>query len=206
MSGLKIVRYGAWAAVVLVAFAGATLMINQFRTIDKDELVAPISEIGGPFELVDGATGKTVTEADFKGKPSAYFFGYTFCPDVCPTTLAETQGWIEELGEDADKMNFAFVSVDPERDTPEIVGDYVSAFDKRIHALSGSQEQIDKIVKNYRVYVKKVTRTNGEYLVDHSAGVYLMDANNEFRGTISYGESHENAVAKLRRLIENSGA
>ncbi|MBA5776334.1 SCO family protein [Stappia sp. F7233] len=206
MSGLKIIRYGAWAAVAVLVFAIITISLGHFRSIDKDELISPVAGIGGPFELVDGASGQTVTDADFKGKPSAYFFGFTFCPDVCPTTLAEVQGWIDELGSDADKMNFAFVTVDPERDTPEVLRDYVSAFDKRIHPLSGSPEKIADMLMTYRVYSRKVTRPDGGYTMDHSAGVFLMDADNRFVGTIAYGEAHENAMAKLRRLIGKAGA
>lgn len=206
MSGLKILRYGAWAAVAVLAFAIVTVSIGHFRSIDKDELISPVADIGGPFELIDGASGQTVTDATFKGKPSAYFFGFTFCPDVCPTTLAEVQGWIDELGADADKMNFAFVTVDPERDTPEVLRDYVAAFDPRIRPLSGEPEKIAEMLKVYRVYSRKVTSKDGGYTMDHSAGVFLMDAENRFVGTIAYGEAHENAMAKLRRLIGKAGA
>ncbi len=206
MSGLKIIRYGAWVAVAALGFAVVTVTIGHFRAIDKDVLVAPIASIGGPFEMIDGATGKTVTDADFKGKPAAYFFGFTFCPDVCPTTLSDVQGWIDQLGPDADKMNFAFVTVDPERDTPEVLKDYVAAFGDHIRPLSGSPENVQEMLKVYRVYSKKVTKTDGTYTMDHSAGIYLMDSENHFVGTIAYGEAEENAMAKLRRLIENAGA
>lgn len=206
MSSMKIIRYGAWAAVAVLGFAVVTVTIGHFRAIDKDALIAPIASIGGPFEMIDGSTGKTVTDADFKGKPSAYFFGFTFCPDVCPTTLSDVQGWIEKLGKDADKMNFAFVTVDPERDTPEVLKDYVAAFDSRIRPLSGSPENVQEMLKVYRVYSKKVTKTDGTYTMDHSAYIYLMDSENRFVGTIAYGEAEENAMAKLRRLIDNAGA
>jgi protein SCO1/2 len=113
---------------------------------------------------------------------------------------------MELLGDDAGKLNYAFVSVDPERDTPEVMRDYVGAFDDRITPLTGSREQVDAMVKAYRVYAKKVPLDDGDYTMDHSAAVYLMNADNKFVGTIAYGEDEENAMKKLRRLIENAPA
>ncbi len=147
-----------------------------------------------------------MTDETFSTKPTVMFFGFTFCPDVCPTTLSELQGWMAELGPDADKLNYAFVTVDPERDTPEVMRDYVWAFDKRIVPLTGSREQIDAMLKAYRVYSKKVPLDDGDYTMDHSAAVYLMSADNKFVGTIAYGEAEENALKKLRRLIDNAPA
>lgn len=206
MSGLKLFRYVAWAAVVALAAVSGVLVYQQtVGNPNSGDLIEPLSAIGGPFEMVNG-DGETVTEKTFAGKPTLMFFGFTFCPDVCPTTLAELQGWMEELGEDADKLNYAFVTVDPERDTPEVMRDYVWAFDKRITPLTGSREQVDGIVKAYRVYAKKVPLDDGDYTMDHSAAVYLMDADNRFVGTIAYGEAEENALKKLRRLIDNAPA
>ncbi len=204
MSALKVIRYGAWFVVALLVFAVASLSIGYFKDMSSNDVTKQVAAIGGPFELIDGRTGKTVTEADFTGKPTLIFFGFTFCPDVCPTTLSEMQGWIDDLGPEADQLNYAFVTVDPERDTPEKIANYVSAFDDKIAPLSGSREQVDEILKAYRVYAKKVPLEGDDYTMDHSASVYIMDADNKFFGTIAYGESHENAMAKLRRLIENA--
>ena len=206
MSGLKLFRYVAWAAVAALAVVSGYLVYLQASDgKGTGGLVEPLASIGGPFELIDG-NGETVTEKTFTGKPTVIFFGFTFCPDVCPTTLSELQGWMEELGDDADKLNYAFVTVDPERDTPEVMRDYVWAFDKRIVPLTGSREQVDKILKEYRVYSKKVPLDDGDYTMDHSAGIYLMDADNKFVGTIAYGEAEENSLKKLRRLIDNASA
>ncbi|WP_346910417.1 SCO family protein [uncultured Roseibium sp.] len=204
MSKLKIIRIGAWAAVAALA-AAAGVLVYQQATGSKNTgaLLEPLAAIGGPFELVNG-NGETVTDKDFAGKPLAIYFGFTFCPDVCPTTLTEMQGWIEALGPDADRMNFLFVTVDPERDTPDVMRDYVGAFDKRIIPLSGSVDQVSEVVKAYRVYAKKVPLDDGDYTMDHSAAVFLMNADNRFVGTIAYGEDEENALKKLRRLIENA--
>lgn len=204
MSKLKVIRYGAWAAVAALALAAAWIVGYQVvRVQENPQLANPLPKIGGPFELVDG-DGNTVTEQSFAGKPTLIYFGFTFCPEVCPTTLADMQGWITDLGPDADKLNFAFVTVDPERDTPEIMKDYVGAFDPRIHPLTGSREQVDKMLSAYRVYAKNVPLDDGGYTMDHSAMVYVMDRDNSLTGTIAYGETHENAMAKLKRYIANN--
>lgn len=204
MSAGKIIRYGAWAAVAaLVLIVGGIMGWSYLGKEDGSSLIKPATAIGGPFTLVNGA-GETVTEADLKGKPTVMFFGYTFCPDVCPTTLAELQGWIAQLGERADKLDYVFVTVDPERDTPEAMADYVAAFDDRIMPLTGTREQIDAMIKTYRVYARKVPMDGGGYAMDHSAGLYLLDENNRFVGTIAYGEDGEIAMEKLERLIGNA--
>lgn len=206
MSGLKLFRYLAWAAVAVLAVVSGALVYQQTAgNNNSGGLIEPLAAIGGPFELVSGS-GETVTDETFSGKPLVLFFGFTYCPDVCPTTLAELQGWLEALGEDAGKLNYAFVTVDPERDTPEVMRDYVWAFDERIMPLTGSREQIDAMIKAYRVYAKKVPLDDGDYTMDHSAAVYLMDADNKFVGTIAYGEAEENALQKLQRLIKNAPA
>ncbi|CTQ70401.1 SCO family protein [Roseibium alexandrii] len=206
MSGLKLFRYVAWAAVaVLACVAGALVYLQTTSSNNSGALIEPLAAIGGPFELV-GGSGETVTDQTLAGKPTVMFFGFTYCPDVCPTTLSELQGWIEALGPDADKLNYAFVSVDPERDTPDVMRDYVGAFDDRILALTGSRENIDSMLKAYRVYAKRVPLDDGDYTMDHSAAVYLMNADNKFVGTIAYGEVEETALAKLKRLIENAPA
>ncbi|MBO9417933.1 SCO family protein [Labrenzia sp. R4_2] len=203
---MKLFRYVAWAAVaVLACVAGALVYLQTTSSNNSGALIEPLAAIGGPFELVSG-NGETVTDQTLAGKPTVMFFGFTYCPDVCPTTLSELQGWIEALGPDADKLNYAFVSVDPERDTPDVMRDYVGAFDDRILALTGSRENIDSMLKAYRVYAKRVPLDDGDYTMDHSAAVYLMNADNKFVGTIAYGEVEETALAKLKRLIENAPA
>ncbi|MBO9423919.1 SCO family protein [Labrenzia sp. R4_1] len=203
---MKLFRYVAWAAVaVLACVAGALVYLQTTSSNNSGALIEPLAAIGGPFELISG-NGETVTDQTLAGKPTVMFFGFTYCPDVCPTTLSELQGWIEALGPDADKLNYAFVSVDPERDTPDVMRDYVGAFDDRILALTGSRENIDSMLKAYRVYAKRVPLDDGDYTMDHSAAVYLMNADNKFVGTIAYGEVEETALAKLKRLIENAPA
>ena len=206
MSALKFVRYGAWAAVAALALGAGYVSYKQVAGGSAPTtLIEPVASIGGPFSLVNG-NNEPVSDATFKGKPTVMFFGFTFCPDVCPTTLSDLQGWIEQLGPDAEKLNYACVTVDPERDTPQVMKDYVAAFDPRVQALSGTREQIDAMIKAYRVYAKKVPLDAGGYTMDHTAAIYLMDKNNRFVGTIAYEENPETALAKLRRMISEAAA
>ncbi len=200
MNTLKLVRIFAWLAVVVVVAAGVTVFVlNQF----EDTPTASIASIGGPFSLTD-QHGKTVTDESLKGHPSAIFFGYTFCPDVCPTTLLEMTSLLKKLGPDADTLKVYFVTVDPERDTQAVLADYLQAFDPRIEGLTGSREAIDQALKAYRVFSRKVEQEGGDYLMDHTANVYLLDSDATFTSTIDYQEDEETSLAKLKRLIKGA--
>src|SRR5690606_30406004 len=156
---------------------------------------------GAPFTLVD-MRGNEITEQAFRNKPSAVFFGFTHCPEVCPTTLYELDGWLTELGADGDKINAYFVTVDPERDLPETVGAYVSNVSPRILGISGEPEQVFEIARSFRIYWKKVDLEGGDYTVAHTASIILLDRSGDFAGTIAYGENPQNALAKLNRLAD----
>lgn len=157
--------------------------------------------IGGPFTLVD-AHNVMVTQRDFLGRPSAIFFGYTHCPDVCPTTLLDLTGLMKAMGPDADKLNVAFVTVDPSRDTQATLADYLSSFDPRIRGLTGTEAQIAAIAKAYHVYYKRVPDAGGGYSMDHTASVFLMNADGDFAGTLSFEEDPKTSLAKLERLVK----
>lgn len=158
--------------------------------------------LGGPFTLVDD-NGATVTETALRGKPSLIYFGYTFCPEVCPTTLSDMSRWIKQLGPDAERFNYVFITVDPERDTPKVMHDYVTYFDKRIRGFTGTPEEIAKVAREYRVYYKKVPTDDGGYLMDHSAVIYLMGPDEKFVSVIAYQENDASALAKLRGLLNS---
>ena len=194
-------RRGLVAAAVMVAAiavaAGATAL---WMGLALRAQVQSSTKIGGPFTLVDD-TGAQVTDAALKGRPTVMYFGYTFCPEICPTTLTELAQWMQLLGPDADKLNYAFVTVDPERDTPKVMHDYVSAFDPRIRGFTGTPDQIAKVASEYRVYYKRIPTSDGGYAMDHTAGLYLMDPKVRFFGLIPYQEKTDAAVAKLRKLI-----
>ena len=182
----------------LLGFSAATLCVfyvMSFRGATHG--VAATTPIGGPFTLVDD-TGATVTERTIAGKPYVVYFGYTFCPDVCPTTLLDLSRWIQELGPDADRLNYVFVTVDPERDTVQSMHAYLSSFDKRIRGYTGTPAEIAQIAKEYRVFYKKVPTEDGGYTVDHSAVIYLMGPDSKLVTVIPYQEDDASAISKLR--------
>ena len=182
VSRLRLVRRIAigLAAVILIAVAA---VIAQQRLADSPRTgTAPEVKIGGPFTLTDH-TGRQVTEKDFQGKAMLIFFGYTFCPDVCPTSLTEISAAMDKLGPMAAQVVPILVSVDPERDTPEVLKDYVAHFHPSIVGLTGTQEQIKQAAKAYRVFYAKVVDEGGDkdaYLMDHSSVIYLMGPNGKF--------------------------
>lgn len=158
------------------------------------------SDIGGPFEALR-SDGKSISQDDMIGRPHLVFFGFTHCPDVCPTTLYEASQWLEKLGSDADRLDIYFVSIDPQRDTVDALAEYLSAFDERIIGITGTTQQIDTMVKAWRVYAQR-QEIEGDYTMNHTATTFLMDAKGKFFGTISYGEDGDVAVSKLKRLLK----
>ena len=164
------------------------------------------AEYARELALTD-ADGKPRTLADFKGKVTLVFFGYTQCPDVCPTTLAELAAVKRELGADGDKLQGVFVSVDPQRDTPEVLKAYVANFDPGFVALSGTPDQIQAAAKNFKVFYAVVPgRTEGSYTVDHTAGTYVFDAQGRVRLFVRYGGGAEALRHDLKLLLdENPG-
>ena len=173
----------------LVIFLGVILFTTQ----------GP-SAIGGPFKLID-QDGKPITDQDFKGRPFLVFFGYRHCPDICPITLFEMSEVLRVLGKDADQVNALFITVDPERDTPAMMKDYLSSFDPHLRGATGDQKAIDAVEKAYRVYAKKVPFGNGDYSMDHTALVYLMDKQGRFVAPFKLDRKPEAAAADLRRYL-----
>jgi protein SCO1/2 len=158
------------------------------------------SAIGGPFRLID-QNGNPITDADIKGRPFLVFFGYTHCPDVCPTTLFDVSEVMRALGKDADRAGALFITVDPERDTPAVMKDYLSSFDPHLRGATGDRAAIDSAENAYRVYAKKVPTENGDYTMDHTALVYLMDKQGRFVAPFSLKRRPEDAAADLRRYL-----
>ncbi|MBO9124736.1 MULTISPECIES: SCO family protein [unclassified Rhizobium] len=196
---MKTVRIAVWVAVFLMAGILGWLTLNVTQTKE----VASDGPFGVPFTLV-AQDGKPITEQAFRGKPSAVFFGFTHCPEVCPTTLFELDGWLKQVDPNGDKLHAYFVSVDPERDTPDVMNQYVSNVSKRIVGISGAPDKVADVIKGYRVYAKKVpvdeNNPNGDYTMDHTASVFLLDSQGRFAGTIAYGENPDTAVKKLENL------
>jgi protein SCO1 len=183
----------------IAGFSGMVLCIAFLESTGPVKDTSP-GAIGGPFSLVND-TGVPVTESVLAGKPYTIYFGYTYCPEICPTTLLDLSRWIKEFGTDADKLNYVFVTVDPERDTSQLMHAYLSSFDKRIRGFTGTPEQIAKIAREYRVYYKKIPTRDGGYVMDHSSIIYLMGPDGKFISMIAYQENDASAVAKLRNLI-----
>ena len=184
----------------IAGFTGMVLCIAFLAPSTGPGKDTSSAAIGGPFALFDD-TGAPVTESALAGKPYTIYFGYTYCPEVCPTTLLDLSRWIKELGIAADKLDYVFVTVDPERDTPQLMHAYLSSFDKRIRGFTGTPEQIAKIARQYRVYYKKIATKDGGYVMDHSSIIYLMGPDGKFVSMIAYQENDASAVAKLRNLV-----
>jgi protein SCO1 len=166
----------------------------------SEPVAQEVAAIGGPFKLTD-QTGKEVTDQDMKGRPFLVFFGFTHCPEVCPTTLFEVSEILRALGPDADKMRALFITVDPERDTPPVMKDYLSSFDPHLAGLTGDPAAIAAVAKAYRVYFQKVPLDQGGYTMDHTAIVYLMDKDGRFVSPFSLKRPTEASVADLRRYL-----
>lgn len=156
-------------------------------------------KINSNFELLD-QNNKKITKANLLGSPTVLFFGFTYCPDVCPTTLQSLSVLIDKLGKDNNKLKFYFVSVDPERDTPAVLKDYLSSFHPKINALTGKQKDLDVLIKSFSIYAKKVKLDSNNYTIDHTASLILIDKNTNFVGTITYEEKPLVALAKLKNL------
>src|ERR1700737_166299 len=186
----------AFLAGLLLCF-GVVLMLTGRLS---GPVAQQIAAVGGPFRLID-ANGQTVRDADLKGRPFLVFFGFTHCPDVCPTTLFEVSEILRTLGRDSDRTRALFITVDPERDTPAVMKDYLSSFDPHLSGLTGDPAAIATVAKAYRVYYKKVPLDGGEYTMDHTAIVYLMDKEGRFVSPFSLKRGTEAAAADLRRYL-----
>lgn len=195
--------------IVLVTIgvaAGAAVWLSPDRKPNQrsGQETGLTASLGRPlgFELVD-QDGRTVRATDFDGKVRLVFFGFTHCPDVCPTGLSLMSWLLEELGDRKKDVYALFISVDPQRDTPEVMKDYVSNFANGIVGLTGTPEQLAAAARAFRAYFKKVPKADGSYTVDHTASLYVLDRNGNFRTTIDLHEDPNVGAAKLRRLISD---
>ena len=187
-------------AAVLVVAAGALLALAVRETPRGAAGTALANAIGGPFHLTD-QNGKAVSDADLKGKWQLVFFGYTHCPDTCPTALNEIALALDQLGVKRDEVEIVFITVDPERDTPEVMKSYVQSFDAPIIALTGSPEAVAQAAKAYRVYYAKHPRGDGDYDMDHSAVIYVMNPEGRFTATFTPDSTADAIAQRLQKLI-----
>ena len=193
-------RIALWAAVLVAAAGLAFLLLRPAPTLPEartSEL--PLAAIGGPFTLVDGK-GQPFSSTKLAGKPFAIFFGFTHCPDVCPTTLARLAKLRRDLGRGDEAFNIVFVTVDPERDGPAEVGTYANLFATPVIGLTGTPAQIEQVKKQYAVASIKAPLPGGDYSVDHTASIFLMDRNGQFVATIAPEENEAVALDKVKRI------
>ncbi|SFA57261.1 protein SCO1/2 [Paracoccus halophilus] len=197
-SGLRRLRYLLWG-LALVALAGFGWL--KYGPAGDIGITDPgTSQLGlGDYRL-QATDGSEFSQQTLKGKPSAVFFGFTNCPDVCPTTLGDIAGWREQLGERAENLRVFFVTVDPERDPVGVLEEYVS-WVPGVIGVSGSPEEIAKAVKAFRIYARKAPTEGGGYAMDHSSSVLLFDGEGEFAGLIGYQEETARAMASLNSLL-----
>jgi len=201
---MKTTRTILWTLVFLAA-VGTGLALHQMPNLPPQSTAQSVTQsaIEPAFTLVDH-NGQTVSEKDYRGKWLLVFFGFTHCPDICPTTLAEIAQIMNRLETDADKVQPLFITVDPERDTPEIMAEYVSIFHSSIIGLTGTKEQVKQAADNFRVYYSRVEEKDApdDYFMDHSAFIYLIDPQGRFIEPFSYGEAVTDIVTGIRKYME----
>jgi protein SCO1/2 len=195
---LKRVRLILWAAVVIVAIGATALFVMR---PPADPRAPGLSYADQQFTLAS-TTGRQFSNDDLKGLPTLLFFGYTFCPDVCPTTMIDTVKWRQDLGIGYDKLRTIFVTVDPERDTIETLKTYIAAFDPAIEGLVGTAAETERVRAVFGITAEK-TEDDGKgfYLMNHTASLFLIGADGTFQGTVAYGEDTASAEAKIKRLV-----
>lgn len=196
---MRQIRIALWV-VVAIALVGLAILMTR-ALADRSTISERIgaATFGGPFTLT-GADGQPFSSSKLAGKPHAVFFGFTHCPDVCPTTLARLVRLREQLGEDEQPFEILFISVDPERDGPAEVRKYSELFDSPVIGLTGSPAQIDQVKRQFGIYSQKVPDGSGGYSVDHTASVLLFDGQGDFVATLSPEEQDRVALDKLRRI------
>ena len=190
--------------ILSTAFLASLVLCLGIVLFLVDRLSAPgaqqVAAVGGPFQLID-QDGKSITDRDLRGRPFLVFFGFTHCPEICPTALFEISEVMRALGKDADRTRALFITVDPERDTAPVLKDYLSNFDPHLVGVTGDPVGIAAVTKAYRAYYKKVPLPQGGYTMDHTAIVYLMDKEGHFVSPFKLDRSAEAAAAELRRYL-----
>lgn len=194
MANTKSLRMILWTVVALCAaiFAYAYFVGGAKNLVGAD--------FGAPFKL-SSTKGGEVDSASLKGAPYGMFFGFTHCPEVCPTTLNDMSVALKELGEPAKNFRLFFITVDPDRDTPEVMKDYISNFDPRIVGLIPTDNELQKVAHDFHIYYKKVATSDGSYTMDHTATLFLFGADGKLKSTLGYDEDKAEQMAKLKNLL-----
>jgi protein SCO1 len=201
MNRVRLFRICVWGAVVLLAgFLLVSTMLPEPQA--PAEASTGTARVGGPFSLTSHE-GERIDNRSLAGQPYLVFFGFTHCPEICPTTLFELTDLMSELGADADRFEALFVTVDPERDTQALLASYMTSFDSRITALRGSAEETETALRAFSAYAAKVPLEDVQYTVDHTTGVYLINGDGSFGGTLDMHEPRDIRLQKLRRLASS---
>lgn len=204
MMPLRLLQTALWAVALTAAGMFGLYSAGVIGAGAQHTATAPaVAEIGGSFRLTSHKAA-TVTDRDFKGKPFAVFFGFTHCPEVCPTTLFELSELLKELGPEANKITPVFITVDPERDTKEVLSEYLQAFDPRIIGLTGTEAEVDAAARAYKAYRRKVPSGENNYTMDHTAIVYLMNREGRMANSLDGHKPRETRLRKLQRLIHEN--
>ena len=192
-----------WRHVLLGVLAAAIVVVTAVGVIEmrKRQTTKDAVDIGGPFSML-AHDGRRVTEQDLVGRRSLIVFGFTHCPDVCPTTLFKVASWLDDLGHEGELIDPYFVTIDPDRDISERMAEYVGHFSPRITGLVGTGAELERMADSYRLYHARIDLENGGHTMDHTAAVYLMDGEGRFFDAITMTAGFDEAVAKLRLLIE----
>jgi protein SCO1 len=186
--------------VAIFLFSLVALGIAAALTFGQGQRKNVVGGVGGPFSLIT-QEGRSVTERDFLGAPHLVFFGFTHCPDVCPTKLFEISEVLRAAGDRGRPLRALFITVDPERDTPEILKSYLGSFDERIVGLTGSRESVEGAVKAYRAFARKVPLREGDYTMEHTSLVYLMDKDGRFVSSFNLNRPPKEAAQELVRSL-----
>jgi protein SCO1 len=193
---------GRLPAMIGAFLCGLVLVFGAIMYFGRSAVsIGPaVAAVGGPFHLED-QNGRAVTDADMKGRPFLVFFGFTHCPDICPTSLFEMSEVMKILGKDADRTGALFITVDPERDTPAVLKNYLANFDPHVRGLTGDAAAVEATLRAYRVYAKKVPLKDGDYTMDHTAVVYLMDKDGRFVAPFNLNQTPQAAAQQLRGYL-----
>lgn len=192
---------GCSIALIIIAGGGLAALLLMPPAPQVPRSLA--GAMGGPFTLV-ASDGRTVTDQGFRGKWMLIYFGYTSCPDACPTALNNMGVALDRLGSEADSFQPVFITVDPKRDTPEVLAEYLKSFDRHIVGLSGSEEQVAAVVKEYHVYVEVPSGGDKDYIINHSSFFYLINPDGKFVNIVHGDVSGEELAEKLRQLMKRS--
>jgi protein SCO1/2 len=195
---MKLHRIAIAISAICIALAVA-IVFGWYQVVYLSVDSPSRPSVGGPFTLVDG-DGRTVTDRDYRGKWLVVYFGFTFCPDACPTALNKIAESLDALGPDAARVQPLFITIDPERDTPPVMKQYVAAFDSRIVGLTGTPQQIAAVAKAYRTYYQRVG-DGPNYTMDHSTGIYLVDPDGRFNSLLPHDLTGQEMAKRLKELL-----